>query len=270
MSFIKKLFAAVTNLYFLCFLNGLFIASITYFKIESTYEKELYGAIAQYVTRDSVGKYNSDTFFIRSLNLANSFEHNRLDVFGKSNLKGIKANIFRPSTLDLVAGNGSCGSASIILARVLKSNGYIVRFAQMKVHGKFGGHIAIEVKREGDWIVLDPLYNLYFKDSAGKFASFDMVSKNINYYKKQFPPNYFKEYLFEDVRYTNWGKIKFFGPLVKSSLDFFLGKEVANGISVRAYIIRIYEVCYKLFLFIYIFVFLFTIWKFKTEKSISK
>ena len=270
MKIIYKFISFFTNLYFLCFLNGLLIASILYFKAESTYDKEVYGAVAQYVTKDSIGKYNRDTFFIRSLNLANSFEHNRLDVFGGKEIKGFKAKIFRPSTMDLLVGNGACGSASVILARILKSYGFVVRFAQMKVNGKFGGHIVIEVKKDNGWIVMDPLYNLYFKDSLGNLASFETVKNNINYYRKQFPKGYNQDYLFEDVRYTNWGKIKFFGPLVKSSLDFFLGKEVADGISIRAYIIRIYEVTYKVTLLIFVFVFLFTLWKFKTEKSITK
>lgn len=270
MKLFQRLFFFFTNLYFLFFLNGLLIASILYFKAESTYEKEVYSAIAQYVTRDSIGKSNKDTFFVRALNLANSFEHNRLNVFGNKKIKGFKAEIFRPSTMDLLVGNGSCGSASVILARILKSYGFVVRFAQMKVNGKFGGHIVIEVKKDNGWIVMDPLYNLYFKDSLGSLASFEAVKNNINYYRKQFPPGYSQDYLFEDVRYTNWGKVKFFGPLVKSSLDFFLGKEIADGISIRAYIIRIYEVSYKITLFIFIFVFLFTLWRFKTEESISK
>ena len=266
MVLIKKIFSALTNLYFLFFINGFLIATIWYFKIESTYERELYGAIAKYVTRDSIGKNNTDTFFIRSLQLANSFEHNRLDIFAGTDLKGIKANIFRPSTLDLVAGNGSCGSASVILARILKSYGYIVRFAQMKVNGKYGGHIVIEVKRENDWIVMDPLYNLYFKDSLGNLASFKTVSKNINYYKKQFPEGYKHDYLYEDVRYTNWNKVKIIGPMVKSILNFLLGKEAADQISIRSYIIRIYEVNYKITMLFFIPVFLFTIWKFWDEK----
>lgn len=269
MILIKKFLSAITNLYFLFFLNGFLIATIWYFKIESVYERELYGAIAQHVTRDSMGKHNADTFFIRSLNLANSFEHNRLDVFAGIHLKGIKANIFRPSTLDLVAGNGSCGSASVILARILKSYGYVVRFAQMTVNGKYGGHIVIEVKRENDWIILDPLYNLYFKDSTGKFASFDMVSKNINYYKKQFPADYQKDYLFEGVRYTNWNKVKIIGPMVKSIFNFLLGKEAADQISIRAYIIRIYEVNFKIALLLFIPIFMFTVWKFFDEKNLN-
>lgn len=262
MKYFKRFIYFFTHLYFLFFLCGLLIASIGYFKSESTYEREVYGAIAQHITKDSIGKYNKDTFFIRALNLANSFEHNRLEVFGGHQFKGIKANFFRPSTMDLLVGNGACGSASVILSRILKSYGYNIRFAQMKVNGKFGGHIIIEVKKDKNWIVLDPLYNLYFKKPNGEMASFDDVSKNINYYKNQFPKGYNMNYLFEGVQYTNWNKIKYISPLVKSSLDFFLGKEKADQISIRSYIIRIYEVFYKLALFAFIPIFLFTLWKF--------
>jgi hypothetical protein len=273
MKIVYKLINFFTNLYFLCFLNGILIASILYFKAESTYEKEVYGAIAKYITRDSIGKHNRDTFFIRALNLANSFEHNRLNVFGGTKLKGIKANVFRPSTMDLLVGNGACGSASVILSRILKSYGFVIRFAQMKVNGKYGGHIVIEVKKDKDWIVMDPLYNLYFKDSLGNLASFETVKNNINYYKKQFPVGYNQDYMFEGVRYTNWNKIKIFGPMAKSILDFFLGKDVADEISLRAYIVRIYEVSYKITVLFFIPIFLFTLWKFcfiKIRKPITK
>ncbi len=269
MKIIYKFISFFTNLYFLCFLNGLLIASILYFKSESTYEKEVYGAVAQYVTRDSVGKYNRDTFFIRALNLANSFEHNRLDVFGGKKIRGFKAEIFRPSTMDLLVGNGACGSASVILARILKSYGFVVRFAQMKVNGKFGGHIVIEVKKDNGWIVMDPLYNLYFKDSLGNLASFEEVKNNINYYKKQFPKGYSQDYLFEGVQYTNWNKVKIIGPMVKSIFNFLLGKEAADQISIRAYIIRIYEVNFKIALLIFIPIFMFTVWKFFDEKNLN-
>ncbi len=270
MKILFKIFNFFTNLYFLVFLNGLLLASLLYFKAESTYEKEVYGAIAQYITKDSIGKANSDTFFIRALYLANSFENNRLEVFGGYVFKGVKANIFRPSTMDLLVGNGACGSASVILSRILKSYGYTIRFAQMKVNEKFGGHIIIEVKKDKDWIVLDPLYNLYFKKPSGEFASFDDVSKNINYYKNQFPVGYNTDYAFEGVRYTNWNKIKFISPLVKTTLDFFLGEEVANQISIRSYIVRIYDVTYKISLLFFIPLFLFTVWKFwKVEKGKS-
>ena len=176
------------------FLNGFLLASILYFKSESTYEKEVYGAIAHYVARDSVGKHNSDTFFLRALQIANSFEHNRLYIFAGSDIKGIKAKVFRPSTMDLLVGNGACGSASVILSRIFKSNNYQVRFAQMMVNGKYGGHIVIEVKKIDKWIVLDPLNNLYFKDSFGNFASFKDVQNNFNFYKKFLPQNYKLEF----------------------------------------------------------------------------
>ena len=260
--FFYKVYNLITNLYFLMFLNGFLLASILYFKSESTYEKEVFGAIAHYVTRDSVGKYNSDTFFIRALQLANSFEHNRLDVFGGSKIRGVKAQVLRPSTMDLLVGNGACGSASVILSRILKSFNYQVRFAQMVVNGKYGGHIIIEAYDGKKWIVLDPLYNLYFKDSLGHYSSFKEVQNNFNYYKKMLPQDYKLEYAFEGVRYTNWGKVKIIGPLVKRTLDFLLGKETADEICIRSYLVRIYHVLYTLLLFLFIPIFLFTVWKF--------
>lgn len=244
MKFIATLFHKLTNLYLLLFSFGVLLASTIYFKMESTYESEIFGAIAHFLVRDSIGKNNTDTFILRALDIANEFEHNRLDVFARQEIKGLKANLFHPVTMDLVTGNGACGSASAILARILKANAYKVRFAQMKVGNIYGGHIVIEVYRDQQWIVLDPLFNLYFKDSTDKYASFKDVQTNFEYYKKQLPPDYPAEYKFEDVRYTNWDKIKIIGPIAKKILDLFIGEQKASEISIRSFVLRNYYICF--------------------------
>jgi hypothetical protein len=251
-------------------LNGFLLCSIIYFKIESTYEAEIFGAISSHITEDSIGKKNIDTFFVRAINIANHFEHNRLDVFANQEIEGLKANLFHPVTMDLITGNGSCGSASAILARILKSYNYKVKFVQMLVNGQYGGHIVIEVNKFGKWVVMDPLYNLYFKDSLNDFASFEEVSKHFDYYKKQLPPNYPASYKYEAANYTNWNKIKFIGPITKSILDFTMGKEKADKISLRAYLLRNYHILYLLTLFVFILVLSITIWKFWKQNKHSK
>ena len=246
MNFLKLLFNKLTHLYLLLFLLGFTIASVLYFKMEAKYGDEIFEAISHYIVRDSIGKNNPDTFFVRALNTTNSFEHNRLSVFKNQEIKGWKANIFHPITVDLITGNGACGSASKILARILKANNYQVRFAQMITDNSWGRHIIIEVKKNDKWIVLDPLFNIYFKDSLGNFASFNDVHKNFEYYKKQLPNNYPMEYNYAGVIYTNWNKIKLIGPATKSILNVVIGKQKADEISLRSYALRPYYLCYLL------------------------
>ncbi len=270
MKIIKSILKYLTNLYFLILLNGILFTSMIYFKIESTYEAEIFSAISHYIIRDSVGKNNADTFFVRAMNITHLFEHNRIGVFGDHPIAGVKANLFHPVTMDLITGNGSCGSASAILARVLKSYNFKVRFVQMLVDGKYGGHIVIEVNKFGKWIVMDPLFNLCFKDSTNNFASFEQVSKNFEYYKKQLPANYPTSYKYEAANYTNWNKIKFLGPITKSILDFCIGKEKADKISLRAYLLRNYNIVYIMSKLMFVIVFAVTIWKFWKQNKSSK
>lgn len=264
---IKKIFCAISNLYFLVFINGVLLASMVYFKMEATYDEQIFGAIARHIIRDSIGQNNEDTFLVRALDLANDFEQNRLDVFKHQEIKGFKANVFHPVTMDLITGNGACGSASAILARILKAYGYKVRFAQMITSSNKVGHILIEVQKKKQWVVMDPLYNFYLKDSTGKFASFNDVHKNFAYYKKQFPQNYPMEYNYAGVNYTNWNKIKLIGPLTKGILNIFMGKEKADEISIRPYILRSYHILFLLTRLFLIPLALFTAWKFWKKRT---
>lgn len=248
-------------------MNGVLFTTMIHFKIEATYDTEIFGAITSHIAKDSIGKNNIDTFFLRAMYVTNSFEHNRLKVFNNHPIKGVKANIIHPVTMDLITGNGACGSASAILARTLKAYNFKVRFAQMLVNGKYGGHIVVEVNKYGKWIVMDPLFNLYFKDTLNNFASFEDVSKNFDYYKKQLPANYPASYKFEGANYTNWNKIKILGPMTKSVLDFFIGKEKADHISLRGYFLRSYHILFLITRVLFFSILAITIWQFWKQKK---
>jgi hypothetical protein len=261
--FIKK----ILNIKLLFFLNGFLVASILYFKMEDTYECAVFGAIAKNITRDSIGKFDKDTFIVRAITLANSFEHNRLDAFKYKHVDGFKAYFFHPVTIDLMTGQGACGSASAILGRILKAYNYKVRFAQMITSSNKVGHIIIEVKKEENWIVLDPLFNVYFKDSLGNFASFKDVSLHWNYYKNQLPQSYPLEYNYKAVRYTNWQKIPYLGSFVKNCIGFFIGDQAAQEISIRPYLLRSYKLAYWLCMLLFIPILCCTIFLFVKNRN---
>lgn len=247
------------NLYFLCFLNGILLTSLLYFATESKYETELFSIIAKKIRTQLPPNHSKSAFAIKAMQTAYELQEKRYLMFGNQEMEGIKANILHPSTVDLMTGNGACGSYSTVLARILKSNDMQVRIGQMKVKGVYGAHIFIETKTENGWIVLDPMFNLYFKKADGQPAGFADLNSNWNYYKTQLPPGYNPEYAYEAVRYTNWNKIPGVTTSIKLILNFVIGKEKADAISVRPVLLRIYNKLMWGTFITWVFVFSFTI-----------
>jgi hypothetical protein len=116
-----------------------------------------------------------------------------------------------------------------------------VRIGQMKVNGVYGGHMFIETETENGWVILDPTYNLAFKKADGSLSSFSELHKNWEQYKQQLPADYPAEYNYEGVRYTNWNKIPGVTTTIKSVLNVLIGKEKADTISIRPYLLRVYN-----------------------------
>lgn len=229
------------NLYFLCFLNGILFTALLFFASESKYETQLFSIIAKKIRNQLPANYSKDAYAVRAMQTAYELQSKRYLVFANEELDGIKANIFHPATVDLMTGNGACGSYATVLSRILKSNDMKVRIGQMKVKGEYGGHMFVETETGSGWIVLDPMFNLAFKKQDGSIAGFDEIKDNWDYYKQQLPAQYPAEYNYEGVRYTNWDKIPGVTTTIKSLLNFFIGKEKADEISIRPYLLRIYN-----------------------------
>ena len=123
----------------------------------------------------------------------------------------------------------------------------------------FAAHNIVEAKTGHGWVVLDPLFDVYFINPSRKLASFEDVRANWDYYKNQLPPNYDQHYRYEDVRYSNWTKIPILLPAIKKILDLTIGKKEADGISLRTYFLRKYEICFNMVLILFLFIFSFTI-----------
>jgi hypothetical protein len=170
---------------------------------------------------------------------------NRSGVFSIKEVSSFKASVIHPVTYDLMTTNGACGSYSYILSRLLNELKIPNRIAQMKVSGKYGGHILVVAKTAKGWVVLDGLYDLYFKKSNGELASFKDVHNNWNYYRNQVPANYNHQYSFEGVRYTNWNKIPVVMPAIKGVLTLTVGKEEANNFSLRTSFLRKFHLLFK-------------------------
>lgn len=229
------------NLNFLFLINGLLAAACFFFTTESKYEAQLFSAISKNIKDSLPANYSKEIYALKATETAYYLEENRYIIFGNKQITGVKANFFRPSTVDLMTGNGACASYAAVLARILKADGMQVRIGQMKVNGLYGGHMFVETKTENGWIVLDPMFNLAFKKPDGSLAQFKDLQQNWDLYKSQVPANYKSEYSFRDVRYTNWNKIPVLTPAIKSMLNLFIGTEKANLISIRPYLLRNYN-----------------------------
>lgn len=239
--FLKSVFL---NLYLLLFLNGILLATAIYLKAESNYEDALFTNIVEGVIERADPGINVDSFFLGCMRVTHTLEENRQKLFGNKRLRGLKAEFLRPAAVDLMTGNGACGSYSVVLARILKAGGYQVRIAQMQVDGLPAGHMVVEAKKRSDWVVLDPMFNQYFKKPNGSLASFNDVKNNWSYYQKQTVPGYETHYVYENVRYTNWQGIPIIGNAIKTVLSWMIGKEKTEQFSLRSFILRKYNVLF--------------------------
>lgn len=248
----KNILQFLLNKPLLFFINGILITSCLYFRTESKYEDTLFESIVDKIKSEANPDHNIDSFFIAAMHMTHTLEYNRQAIFSGRKLTSLKAEFFRPATIDLMTGNGACGSYTTVLARILKAAGYQVRIAQMSVDGRVGGHMVVEAKKRSNWVVLDPLLVQYFKKPDNSLASFKDVQQNWNYYQHQTHKNYVPSYRYEDVRYTNWEKIKLIGPLTKKIITVLLGQERTNEISIRSYILRKYNILFLLSLIAFI------------------
>jgi len=226
--------------------------------MEANYENELFRAIQSNIDSKLNLNYNEDSVVVKVMHECNSLLSNRSAVFSNQALDGFKVNYLQPTSIDLMTARGACGSYAMVLARILENYDYPVRIAQMKSKGVFAAHNIVEVKTNKGWVVLDPLFNVYFIKPDLNLASFEDVKNNWDYYKKQLPPTYDMSYRYEDVRYSNWQKIPLILPTVKKILDLVLGKQKADTISMRTYFLKMYDFYFYIMLLLYFPVLIFT------------
>ncbi|AXY77114.1 hypothetical protein D3H65_25420 [Paraflavitalea soli] len=237
---------------------------LLYFYTEKQYEKNLFASMAAYL-RDSTPVNNSsfadteDSLLIRSVSLVHHLGERRIEVFGQHPVKGITAKYVQPVSIDLMTGQGACGSYAYVLGRLLQEMNMEVRLPQMTVANQNAGHILVEAKASYGWVVLDASYSTVFRKQNGQLASFADVQSDWAYYQKQVPPNYDMAYRYEGVRYTNWDKVPLLMPLLKNVMYWTMGKEKTDGYSLRTLGLKKYNVLFNITLGAYLLVMLFSI-----------
>lgn len=250
------------NLYFLMFINGFILASLFYFKVESSYENRLFAAIKSSIDSRLDSNDTPDSIFVKSMNAGHQLMSNRASTFG--NLPnttdfGLQSTIFHSTSFDLMTTQGACGSYSQVLARIVRTYHYPVRIAQMKAGGIFGAHNIVEAFNGRYWVVLDPTYNVCFIRPDFQLASFADLQHNWPYYAKQVPEGYNLLYHYEDVRYANWTKIPVLFPAIKGLLNLTMGTARADALCVRTLFLNTYSVYFYTILLLYIPLFLMTV-----------
>jgi hypothetical protein len=243
----KTIKSVLFNLHFLLFANGFLIAIFLFCRMQDDYENRLFASIAKNIT---AGEENAtqDEVIKKAVSTTYYLLNKRLEVFNSSATGGFLDNVIHPLSADMMTAEGACGSFSAVLCRVMNTMGFTTRFAQMKVDGKYGGHIIIEAKAVNGWVVLDPLYNLCFTRPDGHLASFNDVKADWRWYKGQVPAGYDQRYKYEGVRYNNWNKIPLLMPALKKTLSLFISEEQIGQISLRSYFLKKYTVCANMLL----------------------
>jgi hypothetical protein len=248
---------AFRNLYFLMFLNGFLLASLFYFKMESTYENGLFASLKSSIDGQIDNDDTPDSVAVKAMSTCYYLMVPRATAF-RGDL-GLEASFFHSTAIDLMTTRGACGSYSQVLARTLASYHYPVRIAQMKAQGIYGAHNIVEAQIGPRWVVLDPTYNLYFIRPDARLASFADVKKDWTYYSKQVPVGYNLAYHYEDVRYTNWTKIPILSPALKAVFSLVIGPERTDSFSMRTFFMNTYAVYLYVLLALYIPLFLVTL-----------
>lgn len=254
MKLLKFLKQIVTNLYFLLFVTGFLCAAFITCHLQDDYENRVFVALTKSITGNTPNPLPQDQLIKKALNTTYYLLSRRSITFKDGPTGGFLDDFVHPLSADLMTADGACGSYSAILCRLLGTMGFETHFTQMMVNGHYGGHIVAEVKTDHGWVVLDPLYNLVFINPRGLTASFEEVSANWQWFKKQVPENYNFQYRYEGARRTNWDKIPVVMPLVKKSLSCFMAKDKLEHLSLRSYCLRKYEIGANLLLLLIVLI----------------
>ncbi|MGN6492504.1 MAG: hypothetical protein ACTHLE_10955 [Agriterribacter sp.] len=267
---VASYYRSLNKFYFFFFISGFLTGLIFYFYSEDKYEQDLFRVLstnAKKLAESNNIDTDSNAILISSLNLVHELVSSSRVAFQDKKINSFKSDIVNPLTVDLMTGQGACGSYSLVMARLLDELKLETRIIQMKVGNLYGGHIILEAKNGGRWVVFDPLYNLYFKRPDGTLASFEDVSKDWASYKTQVPAGYDQNYRYEGKQYTNWNKIPVLMPALKKMLDWTIGKENADTLSLRILVLRKFRLLFlaalatQLLLIFYMFYYTYNTYK---------
>jgi hypothetical protein len=229
-------------------LLGLALGSMCYFGLESQNEHNFLDRVNRKIEMASAGSYaavGDDQFISDAVHYTYYLLQRRSEIFrSTSDDTPLKEKIFHSPIRAAIDGDGECGGYSTFLMSLLDRKGYNVKPCQMNVNGNYGGHITVCVQLPGRLVVVDPLYNETFADANGRLSDINTVSEHWPFYRARITNEQYKdEYDYsKGYRFTNWDKFGFATRGIYASLSFFGGKDWADTISFRRYILDTYQI----------------------------
>lgn len=220
-------------------MHGALLAVLFWSGVEMNSERRMIDSLKIKILHATTAPGNVDSVFIAAMRLTYNLLEPRVSAnFSRNFLPDLPESFCDRLTTAPV----SCSSYAQVLARILQGFGYPVRIGQMKANGHFGAHIITEAYDGKRWVILDACYGLVFRNAREELAGFEEIQRNWDGFKRQVPANYNFAYRYEDIRYTNWGKIPVMMPATKWVLDKIYGKKEADLICLRTKILSIYKV----------------------------
>lgn len=246
----------------LAFLHGAILMALAVLLFNADYEDRLYDTMTGILDTENM---NEEDTAVALMGLSHALVWPRTEFFSRAPYIPGRGMLFRSGDMQLVDGRDGCGAFSHVLGRLLQQAGYEFRIVQMACDVAPICHILVEARAGGKWIVLDPLYNLAFRNRDGSYASADEISEDWAWFGAQVPPGYDPLFRYQAWQYTNWDKIPVVMPAVKWILDRIPGLN-ADGISLRALVLNLYRTYAYAALFAWILLVAATVWLFRARR----
>ncbi len=174
------------------------------------------------------------------LALSHQLVSTRIETLGPWQVPELRQSLTPPPNLDLLIGDGICGSYTAVFTRLAQAAGYSVRIAQMRCGATKGCHMLNEVLLDGRWVVMDAYYNLVLTNPDGLPATFADISGRFGRYESQLPPEYDRNFDFSGVTRTNWEKYPLVLPAIRRVAVWLSSEEAVAGFSARTYLMNWY------------------------------
>jgi transglutaminase-like putative cysteine protease len=112
------------------------------------------------------------------------------------------------------AFGGPCGAKSRLLVALLRSQGYSARLTGLSTADFVPLHTLVEVQLEGEWVPLDPTYNVYFEGPEGHLAATHEVASRPDVFERGGRRAH--DYPIETYTYVNVSRLSVFYVIQRS------------------------------------------------------
>jgi hypothetical protein len=253
------------NIGILTFLLGTSVTISFISFVESKFEDEILDSIIERINPNN--NLSEEKLIDSTIKFAHSLQELRTSTIGQHNFNSLKTKFFKSSLESFYIGTGACGNHSIFAARLFSKMGFLPKIIHQKNNGYWGAHITLAIPlKNGRLGLTDPLFKHVFVDSNGNIADIHSVKNEWDYFKKQVPAKYDKQYDYQEgYRLTNWDKLGFISRFFYSTGIAICGKQTMELFCIRVYLLDIYQIQFFISILISAF-FVFLIYR-KTKKS---